>query len=86
MHNIFKDAQGKTVIAQIPNLPLIVWFVGFIVTKIQIHPQVTQLADALSFGALFTWAWMEIFSGVNVFRRMLGAVVLAFVLWGKVFA
>lgn len=85
MHNIFKDQQGKIVITQTPNLPLIVWFGALVVAKLQIQPQVTLLADVLSFGALFTWAWMEIFSGVNVFRRMLGAVVLIFILWGKVF-
>lgn len=84
MKNIFKDPQGKTVITQPPNLPLVVWFVSFVVSNIHLHPSVTLLADALSFGALFTWAWMEIFSGVNVFRRVLGSVVMVVLLWSRV--
>nr|WP_223805582.1 hypothetical protein [Pseudanabaena sp. UWO310] len=30
----------------------------------------------LAFGALFTWAWLELFDGVNYFRRLLGLLVL----------
>lgn len=84
MRNIFKDKQGKTIIAQKPNLPLIVWFFSFVISLLQIHDLVTQLTSAISFGALFTWAWMEIFSGVNLFRRILGSVIMAYILWGKV--
>jgi len=32
--------------------------------------------DLVAFGALFTWAWQEMFEGVNYFRRALGLVVL----------
>ena len=34
------------------------------------------LLDTVAFGALFTWAWLELFDGVNYFRRALGLVVL----------
>jgi len=32
--------------------------------------------DAIAFGSLFTWAWQELFEGVNYFRRALGLLVL----------
>jgi hypothetical protein len=32
--------------------------------------------DAIAFGSLFTWAWQELFEGVNYFHRALGLVVL----------
>lgn len=32
--------------------------------------------DLVAFGALFTWAWQELFEGVNYFRRSLGLIGL----------
>ncbi len=74
--SIFKDKDGNVVIAQKPNLPIIVWFFSFLLGKLAIYPLVTELAQYVSFGALFTWAWLELFEGVNIFRRVLGAVVM----------
>lgn len=81
MQRFFRDSQGKIIIVQKPNLPLIVWFVSFVVARLPLHAMVLQLAGTISFGALFTWAWMEIFSGVNMWRRLLGSVVMAWLLW-----
>ena len=72
----FRDSEGNIVIAQPPNLPLLVGVTAtvlkFIVTTGNIH---TGL-DAIAFGSLFTWAWQELFEGVNYFRRVLGLLVL----------
>ncbi len=72
----FRDSEGKIVLAQMPNLPLLVWLAAtllqFILTSGTIH---TGL-DLVAFGSLFTWAWQELFQGVNYFRRTLGLVVL----------
>ena len=72
----FRDSEGNIVIAQPPNLPLLVGVTAtvlkFIVTTGNIH---TAL-DAIAFGSLFTWAWLELFEGVNYFRRVLGFLVL----------
>jgi hypothetical protein len=40
--------------------------------------------EVLAFGSLFTWAWLELFEGVNYFRRALGLLVLANLIWWKV--
>ena len=74
--SIFKDKDGKVVLAQKPNLPIIVWFFSFLLATINVNQMVSELAQYISFGALFTWAWLEIFSGDNLFRRTLGAVVM----------
>ncbi|MCT7950439.1 hypothetical protein NG798_11615 [Ancylothrix sp. C2] len=72
----FRDSSGNIVIAQAPNLPLLV---GLTATLLQfVLPSGNLLAgfDLVAFGALFTWAWQELFEGVNYFRRALGLVAL----------
>jgi len=72
----FRDSEGKIVLAQMPNLPVLVWLVTtllqFVVPSGRLH---TGL-EAIAFGSLFTWAWLELFQGVNYFRRSLGLIVL----------
>ena len=80
MQNMFKDSNGKIVIAQKPNLPSIVWFVSYIASYLPLHDRLLAFFSLISFGALFTWAWLEIFSGVNLFRRLLGIVVMIVIL------
>ena len=80
MQNMFKDSNGKIVIAQKPNLPSIVWFVSYIASYLPLHDSLLAFFSLISFGALFTWAWLEIFSGVNLFRRLLGIVVMIVIL------
>jgi len=63
-----------------PNLPLLV---GLAATSLQLILPSSDLKtaiDLVAFGALFTWAWQEIFKGVNYFRRALGLVVLVGIL------
>ncbi|MBD2297663.1 hypothetical protein H6G80_11535 [Nostoc sp. FACHB-87] len=72
----FRDRNGNIVIAQMPNLPLIVWFVTSILSLIFSTGKIHLVFDTLATGSLFTWAWLELFEGVNYFRRALGLVVL----------
>ena len=72
----FRDREGNIVIAQMPNLPLLV---GLAATLLQLLLPSGKLhigLDLVAFGALFTWAWQELFEGVNYFRCSLGLVVL----------
>jgi len=73
---IFRDSEGQIVIAQPPNLPLIVWSVASLLQLILTTGNINKGLDLLAFGCLFTWAWEELFQGVNYFRRALGLVVL----------
>lgn len=72
----FRDSQGEIVIAQKPNLPILVWLGATLLNLIPTTGNIHALADAIAFGSLFTWAWLELFQGVNYFRRALGAIVL----------
>ena len=79
----FRDSDGNIVLAQVPNLPLLVWITStllkIILTSgklIVANGNIYTGLDVLAFGSLFTWAWQELFQGVNYFRRSLGLVVL----------
>ena len=72
----FRDSNGNIVLAQTPNLPLIVWICATLLNLISTTDNIHTGVDALAFGSLFTWAWQELFQGVNYFRRALGLVVL----------
>ena len=72
----FRDGQGQIVIAQMPNLPIIVWLTATLLNLIPTNSNIHTGLDAIAFGSLFTWAWLEISQGVNYFRRSLGLVVL----------
>lgn len=86
MHTLldfFKDKQGRFVIAQAPNMPLIGWFIFTMLDLLwrSSPPKIHSLFDILSFGFIFTWAWLEITDGVNYFRRTLGLFVLVIVIY-----
>lgn len=75
-NSTFRDSEGNIVLAQMPNLPLLVW-VGATILKLLLTSGTIYLGlDAIAFGVLFTWAWQELFQGVNYFRRALGLIVL----------
>lgn len=75
-NQVFRDSEGKIVIAQFPNLPLIIWIVASLLRIVFTTGKINIGLDLIAFGSLFTWAWSELFQGVNYFRRSLGLVVL----------
>ncbi|MEH1769714.1 MAG: hypothetical protein V7L27_32420 [Nostoc sp.] len=72
----FRDSNGKIVVAEMPNPPLILWIVASLLTLIFTTGKINTVLDVLANGSLFTWAWLELFQGVNYFRRALGLAVL----------
>ncbi|MGH2412962.1 MAG: hypothetical protein ACRDEA_04555 [Microcystaceae cyanobacterium] len=72
----FRDSQGQIVVAQMPNVPILVWGAASLLNLLPTTGNIHTGLDALSFGSLFTWAWLELFEGVNYFRRALGFIVL----------
>lgn len=77
------EKQGY-VFWQSPNLAIMVWFGAVVLGKLFEQVRVHEVLSLVSFGALFTWAWMEIFQGVNNFRRTLGLIVLIFSIYTRV--
>lgn len=81
---IFHDEQGNLVIAQPPNLPLLVWGGSFLLKLLITNGTAHTVFDAISYGALFTWAWLELFQGVNYFRRGLGLLVIIGAIFSRI--
>ncbi len=73
---IFRDREGNIVIAQMPNLPVLVGLAAMSIQFILPSGNIRTGFDVVGFGALFTWAWQELFDGVNYFRRALGLLAL----------
>lgn len=84
LDKIFKDKNGRVILGQKPNLPLVVWFASLILQKVS-SDNLQSLYELISFGAIFTWAWLEIFQGVNYFRRILGLVVMFITLYSRIY-
>lgn len=77
-----RDDKGSLAIFQRPNLTLIVWILATLLTKIT-SGTIDDFFGLIAFGALFTWAWLELFQGTNYFRRVLGFAVLALSIYGR---
>jgi len=84
LNQVFHDDEGKIIIAQPPNLPLIVGMVASLLRLILTTGRVNTALDLIAFGSLFTWAWQELFQGVNYFRRALGLIILTALMAGKI--
>ena len=81
---VFRDREGKIVFAQIPNLPLVVWIVTSLLKLVFTTGKINIGLEVIAFGSLFTWAWEELFQGVNYFRRALGLLVLVSMIASKI--
>lgn len=75
-NRIWRDSDGKIVLWQTPNIWLLVWaaaeLASFLIGQGKLESAIHWVGSA----ALIIWALLEIFQGVNYFRRALGAVVL----------
>ncbi|MDB5161474.1 MAG: hypothetical protein JWO96_854 [Candidatus Saccharibacteria bacterium] len=78
-----KDKNGQVAVWQTPNLPLIVWAAATLAAKIAVHGRAHQILDLIAFGALFAWAWLEVFQGASYFRRALGLIVLILSIYSR---
>ena len=80
----FTDEHGNPAVWQLPNAPLITAFIAGAAAHFIAAGTVHELAALVSFGALFTWSWLEIAAGSSWFRRLLGAAVLGYMLLSRV--
>lgn len=74
--DIFKDDQGKFVIAQKPNLPIIVWALGTLFGLFIDNGSLGRAIDIIALTSIIYWALLEVVSGLNLFRKLLGSLVL----------
>jgi hypothetical protein len=74
--SFFRDADGRSVVFQWPNPPILVFFAAVALRWSPWDARDTQLLW-LGRGALIAWAADELLRGDAPARRLLGAVVLA---------
>lgn len=68
-------------VAQFPNAPLLVAIAAWIARRLtEAGSAPNDWATAVFFVSLTAFAWWELADGVNGFRRVMGAAVLAFVI------
>jgi hypothetical protein len=70
---LFEDrSTGRIVVFQWPNIPLWIWIISGVVGLVVSAGWISVVGTV----ALAVWAVLEIWKGVNPFRRGLGAIVL----------
>ena len=81
---LFVAKDGKYVVLQFPNAPLMVAIVAYgLRLVIDAQPLSNYLGVVIDI-SLGIWAIMEIIWGVNLFRRIFGLVVIGFILFGLI--
>jgi len=76
--NPFKTADGQIVIAQFPNWPLFLALGFYLLSQLSI-PSLSVVGLWAYRITILYWAYLEITSGVNLWRRFLGLAVLFFI-------
>lgn len=76
LHESIYNKDGQIVLLQLPNVPLLIFLVASVLTRVLPSGSTNDVFKSLAFGSIFTWACLEIFTGVNYFRRVLGLLVL----------
>lgn len=79
----FKDKHGDFAIVQRPNIWIISWAGLSLLSRVT-EGRVTTGLSLLAKLALLVWAYLEITTGSSMFRRVLGAVVMGFTVFGLV--
>ena len=73
-HNFFHDKEGRIVIAQFPNPPLIVATIFYIISHLNI-PYLSHYSGLAFQISILYWAYLEIRYPANHWRRLLGLFV-----------
>ena len=81
LRKFFEDKNGKLVVGQQPNLPILTWLTATLISLFWEGDTASKIAQLIAYGALFTWAWLEIFESTNSFRKVLGLLVLITIIY-----
>lgn len=74
---IWRDKDGDVVIAQWPNVWLIIWVILEVISLFVSSHLIEEVTWWAATAALAIWSLLEIFQGVNYFRRALGVCIAA---------
>ncbi len=73
----FRTADGEVVVAQVPNLFLLIFIVTSVYGAVAYQGFWQSAARVIAIVSITVWSALEIRSGVNRFRKLLGKVILA---------
>ena len=80
---LFRTVEGRIVIAQFPNWPLWTWLGATVLESVAFLAPWQRPLYWMGSLALVWWAYLEIVDGVNGFRRMLGSLVLIYIILSR---
>lgn len=76
----------KHKVIQLPNPPILAFFLFSLLAFITPSESYFQhVMVLLTFGSVFTWAWLELFYGANALRRTLGVISFLFIIAGGIY-
>jgi hypothetical protein len=78
LEKVCKDKNGKWTIVQTPNIPITVWLVCVVASKLA-EGEISRNISTVGTLFLSIWAYLEIAYGDSIFRKILGLVVLIFI-------
>jgi hypothetical protein len=76
MRRIWRDKDGRIVLWQWPNIWIIIWAIMTVLRLVSRGSSLASFAHIIGTGALIIWALLEVFRGVNYFRRVFGLIIL----------
>jgi hypothetical protein len=76
---LFKDRNGKFIIYQKPNLPLIAWFFCYALANLVNNNNLSLKLTELATLFIALWAYLELNYGVTLFRKIIGVIVFSIV-------
>ena len=86
-YTFWEDKRGNFVVWQAPNIWLWIWIVTVVASWFIHFPNLIQnIMGWVSLIALIIWAVLEMTSGVNGFRRLIGLLVLLLLVMVRVLA
>jgi hypothetical protein len=80
IYDFFKDEEGKVVIGQKPNIPLYVALL-FYLLRFMPFSNFNLVSDWGFVLTMLYWSYLELFFGVNYFRKLLGLSVGSYFLY-----
>lgn len=74
--HFFQDNTGKYIIAQPPNVPLIMIIVSLLISVFMPYESFRAFGQFLLECSIFLWSYLEIRYGESPFRHVLGGIVM----------
>jgi hypothetical protein len=79
LDKLLRNKEGKLILWQFPNTPLFGWLIFTLLASIFEHGRIHGGFRLLAQTFLFVWAYFELTSGDTIFRKVLGTIVLIYI-------